>query len=144
MKVKIKKRSDKAVIPQAAHASDAGLDLTATSLAIVDEGEYGYYDYGTDLSIMIPEGYVGLIFPRSSVSKTGMLLANSIGVVDSGYLGEIRCRFKYIKGTKAYNIGDRIAQLIIMPFPSVEFEEVNEFGETSRMENGFGSTNIEN
>lgn len=143
MKVKIRKRSDKAVIPQLSHSSDAGLDLTATSLLIVDEGDYGYYDYGTDLSISIPENHVGLIFPRSSISKTGMLLCNAVGVVDSGYLGEIRCRFKYIKGTKAYEVGERIAQLIILPYPPIELEEVEQLGESSRMEEGFGSTNVD-
>lgn len=140
MKVKIKKLHEKATIPSYAHETDAGLDLTAISLDIVDNGDHGYYQYKTGLSVEIPEGYVGLIYPRSSICKTGMILANSVGVIDSGYRGEIEFRFKYIKGTKAYEIGERVGQLIIMPYPKVEFEEVEEHSESSRGEGGFGST----
>lgn len=141
MRIKIKKLHEDAKIPKYAHSTDAGLDLTAISLEVVDHGEYGYYEYNTGLSMEIPEGYVGLIFPRSSISNTGMILANSVGVVDSAYRGPVKCRFKYIKGTKSYDPGDRVAQLIIMPYPKVEFEEVEEVSTTERGEGGFGSTN---
>ena len=141
MKVQIKKLVPEAVIPSYSKAGDAGLDLTAVSEKHVDESSYGYVEYGTGLAIKIPEGYVGLIFPRSSISNQGLILANSVGVVDSGYLGEIKLRFKYIANTNKYAIGDRVGQLIIMPYPSIEFEEVADLGTSERGEGGFGSTN---
>lgn len=140
MKVKIKKLVPQAIVPTYANRTDAGLDLTATYIKVEDHHDYGFYEYGTGLAIEIPEGYVGLIFPRSSISNTGMMLANSVGVVDAGYRGEIKLRFKYIKGTKAYDVGDKIGQLIIVPYPPIEFEEVEELSSTDRGEGGFGST----
>ena len=92
MKVKIKKLDNAAVIPSYATNGDAGLDLTAVSCQIDQSGLF--IEYGTGLAVEIPEGYVGLLFPRSSVSKTTLILANHVGVVDSGYRGEIKFRFK--------------------------------------------------
>lgn len=140
LKVKIKKLVKEAVIPAYSKPGDAGLDLVATSIKVEDHNKYGYFEYGTGLAVEIPQGYVGLIFPRSSISNTGMMLTNSVGVIDSGYRGEIKARFKYISGTPSYNVGDKIAQLIIIPYPSVEFEEVEELSNTDRGEGGFGST----
>lgn len=142
VQVKIKKLSDNAVIPIYAHGIDSGMDLTAASLLIDEKPHYGYYEYGLGFSVSIPKDYVGLIFPRSSISKTGMILANSIGVIDPGYLGEVKCRFKYIKGTKAYEVGDKIAQLIIIPRPQIEFVEVTELEQSERGQGGFGSTGV--
>jgi len=141
MKVNIKKLNESAVIPSYSKAGDCGLDLTATSKEIVDKGSYGYIEYGTSLAIELPENFVGLIYPRSSISNTGMIMANSVGVVDAGYRGEIKIRFKAIPDTKQYEIGERVAQLVIMPYPHIEFEEVNELSNTERNEGGFGSTN---
>lgn len=146
MKIKIKKLAVaeggiSGVIPTYAKPGDAGLDLTATSKKVVDEGSYGYIEYGTGLAIEIPEGYVGLTFPRSSVSNTGLIKANAVGVIDSGYRGELKSRFKAIPDTKQYEVGDKIAQLIIIPYPKIEFEEVEELSETERGEGGYGSTN---
>ena len=138
MKVRIKRLSENAVIPAYANPGDAGLDLVATYVKVEDHNKYGFFEYGTGLAIEIPEGYVGLIFPRSSISKTGMMLANAVGVIDPGYLEEIKLRFKYISGTDSYNVGDRIGQLIILPIPRIEFEEVEDIGESKR--GGFGST----
>lgn len=140
MKIKIKKLCPEAVIPSYAHDGDAGLDLTAISKEIIDMSYYGYYRYKTGISLEIPEGFVGLIYPRSSISNTGMILCNSVGVIDSGYRGEIELRFKHIKGTKDYNVGDKIGQLIIVPYPKIEFEEIQEHSESNRGEEGFGST----
>lgn len=140
MQIKIKKLSEAAVIPSYAKDGDAGLDLTATSLEVVDTGDYGYISYGTGLAIEIPTGYVGLIYPRSSISKTGHILANSVGVIDSGYRGEIQVRFKTIPDTTIYKVGDKIAQLIIKPYPEIQFEEVEELSNTDRGEGNFGST----
>ena len=140
MKVKIKKLIPEAVIPSYAKYGDAGMDLTSTNIEILTGTDCGYIEYHTGLSIEIPEGYVGLLFPRSSISNTGLILANSVGVIDSGYRGEIKCRFKYISGTNKYNIGDRIAQLMILPYPMIELEKVDELSSTERGEGGFGHT----
>lgn len=152
MKVNIKKLHPDAVIPKYAHTTDAGMDLTAISFDIKD----GTYIYGTGLAIEIPNGYVGLIFPRSSNFKQNLQLSNSVGVIDSGYRGEIKFMFKNplhklttdeqgnIKMApsldKIWQVGDRIGQLIIMPYPHIELNEVEELSETDRGEGGFGST----
>jgi dUTP pyrophosphatase len=140
MKVRIKKLHETAVIPKYSKEGDAGLDLTAIDVKTIDNKDHGYIEYNTGLAIEIPEGHVGLIFPRSSISNTGLILANAVGVVDSNYRGPIKCRFKAIPGTIIYSVGDRIAQLIILPIPNIEFEEVKDLPETERGEGGFGST----
>ena len=140
MNVKIKKLNDAAVIPVRGTEHSAGMDLTAVSKEVVDNGKHGYVNYGTGLAFAIPEGHVGLLFPRSSISKTGLILSNSAGVIDSDYRGEVTMRFKHIKDTDNYNIGDRIGQLIIIPYPQVTFEEVSELDETVRGAGGYGST----
>ena len=144
MIVKIKKLSELAVIPAYGKPGDAGMDLTATSLTI---DEFGNYEYGTDLAIKIPEGHVGLIFPRSSICKVTQSLTNSVGVIDSQYIGEIKFKFKPTmkptvvnKSKSMYEVGERIGQLIIMPYPKIEFEEVDELPTTERGDGGFGST----
>lgn len=139
MKIKIKKLHHEAVIPKYAKPGDAGMDLTAVS---IDFDEWEHLTYHTGLSIEIPEGYVGLLFPRSSVYKTGQFLTNSVGVIDSGYRGEIM--LKYTRDThsdkKAYRPGDRVGQIIILPYPKVEFEEVESLSQTERGSGGYGST----
>lgn len=138
MKVKFKKLGPEAKIPKKAHETDAGFDLVATSRRM---DRLGYIEYGTSLAIAIPEGYVGLIFPRSSISNVKLTLTNSVGVVDSGYQGEIRFRFKVtITGNKLYEVGDKVGQLIIMPIHEIEFEEVEDFDNSERGDGGFGST----
>lgn len=141
MDVKIKKIHPNSVIPQYAKSGDAGLDLTAVSEKIVEESGYAYIEYDTGLAFEIPEGYVGLIFPRSSISNTGMILSNCVGVLDSGYRGAVKFRFKWIKDSVKYNVGDRIGQIIILPYPTINLVEAEELSETSRAEGGFGSTN---
>lgn len=170
MKVNIKKLHPDAVIPSYAKPGDAGMDLTAISKKVEtgndDDGEY--IEYGTGLAIEIPDGYVGLVFPRSSVSKKDLFLANSVGVIDSGYRGEIKLRYKieqeydvlvdwehptrmmsdtinYQSGDRIfyaniYAVGDKVGQLLILPYPSVEMIEVSELGSSDRGEGGFGST----
>lgn len=140
MKVRIKKLHEKAVIPSYAKPGDAGMDLTAIDIKTIDNKDHGYIEYDTGLAFEIPEGHVGYIFPRSSISNTGLILANAVGVVDSNYRGPVKCRFKAIPNTTIYNVGDRIAQLIIMPVPQIEFEEVIDLSETERNDSGFGSS----
>lgn len=134
MKIKIKKLVDWAKIPCHETAGSAGLDLTATS----KEDGHHYTEYGTGIAVQIPSGYVGLIFPRSSVSKFPyMSLANAVGVIDSDYRGELKCRFR----GSYYRVGDRIAQLVIIPYERIVFEKVESLEETDRGDGGFGSTN---
>ena len=137
IKLKIKKLDDRAKIPNYAKKGDAGIDLVATTTM-----SNGYFvEFGTDLALEIPEGYVGYIFPRSSISNTDHYLRNSVGVIDSGYRGEIKIRMSVpALGSKNYKNGDKIAQLIIMKLPWVDIEEVDELSETDRGEGRFGST----
>lgn len=138
MEIKIKKLRDNAVIPAKAHPTDAGFDLTATSK---ETDAYGNIVYGTGIAVEIPENHVGLLFPRSSNAKKDLLLTNSVGVIDSGYRGEITFKFKNIGFVgNRYNIGDRIGQLIIVPYPEVTFVETDELSETQRGNGGYGST----
>ena len=147
MEVKFKKLSDKAVVPTKAHSSDAGFDLTATRVTSeVNECGQFVLVYHTDLAMEIPDGYVGLVFPRSSISKKSLYQTNAVGVIDSNYRGEIMVKYKNTTGDSipaVYNLGDKIAQLIIMPYPTIEFVETEELSETDRGEEGFGSTDKE-
>ena len=149
MVVKIKKLHPNSVIPNYAKPGDAGMDLTAVSKFF---DEFGNICYGTGLAFEIPEGYVGLIFPRSSCSKQQLVLANAVAVIDSGYRGEVVMKFKpsialdshqYVTDRRiygTYKVGERIAQMIIMPYPNIEFEEVDNLSETERGTGGYGST----
>lgn len=142
MKVKIKKLNENAVIPQYAHPGvDMGMDITATSV------EFDYknqcFVYHTGLAFEVPEGYGMLIFPRSSNRKTEAYLANHVGILDSSYRGELMLMYKNRDAdnhVQPYNIGDRIGQIVIIPYPQIEFEEVDELSKTERGEGGFGST----
>jgi dUTP pyrophosphatase len=142
MKVKIKKLHPNAVKPKYAKESDAGMDLVATE--IINETP-SQITYGTGLAMEIPDGMVGLIFPRSSIRKTHLALSNSVGVIDSGYRGEIQATFnkQYKLDShlrENYKVGDRIAQIVIVPHPVIQFVEVDELTESSRGKGGFGST----
>lgn len=171
LKIRFKKLTETATIPTRAHDTDAGFDLTTVSQCTDLDGNMVY---GTGISVEIPKGYVGLVFPRSSISKKQLSLSNSVGVIDAGYRGEIMAKFRnevklvtfqkllsrikcLLNPAKAmsekgvfvtnnidcnviYHTGDRIAQLIIMRLPSVEFEEVEELSESDRGEEGYGST----
>lgn len=139
--LKIKKLVEEAVIPSYAKQGDAGLDLTAVSKQWDDNLQC--WVYGTGLAFEIPEGHVGLLFPRSSVRKTNLALTNSVGVVDSGYRGEAMFTYRPqsngISGS-AYNVGDRVGQLIVMEYPTVEIEEVTDLADSERGTGGHGST----
>ena len=139
MKVRIKKLNENAVIPSYAKSGDAGMDLVATSIISETDTQI---TFGIGLALEIPKGFVGLIFPRSSVRKTRLMLSNCVGVVDSGYRGELQATFRKTHGdaSETYNVGDKIFQMIIVPYPRVDFIEVDELSETERGEGGFGST----
>lgn len=142
MKLKIKKLNSKAEIPKRAHENDAGLDLVATSREYTDS----YVEYGTGLSLEIESGFVGLIFPRSSISNKDQTLCNCVGVIDSSYRGEVTFRFKdtvndYAKHLqREYEIGDRVGQLVIIELPKVDIIEVEELNSSSRGSGGYGSS----
>lgn len=139
MKVKIKKLHPDAIIPKYAKESDAGLDLVATS---IKENTAFQVTYGLGIALEIPEGFVGLVFPRSSVRNTELILSNSVGVIDAGYRGELQATFNKLNGLDsiAYKVGDRVCQIIIIPHPQVDLLEVDELSESQRGEGGFGST----
>ena len=152
MKVNVKKLDSNAVIPTYGRHGDAGMDLTATSKWY---DESGNVCYGTQLAFEIPNGFAGFLFPRSSNTKKDLILGNSVGVIDSGYRGEVVLKFKAIDTQylqdgkltflkrdfmKEYNIGDRIGQIVIMPVPQIEFNVVDELSTTDRGVGGFGST----
>lgn len=138
MKVKIKKLVEDAVVPHYAKSGDAGLDLMATS--IEQKGDKIIYHCG--LAFEIPQGCFGLVVPRSSNAKKDLLLTNSAGIIDSGYRGEVTAVFHKTRllHPDLYNVGGRFAQLIILPYPQIEFEEIDELTETERGTGGYGST----
>ena len=144
--VKIMKLVEEAVIPQYSLEGDAGLDLTATFRSY---DEFGNVVYHTGIAMEIPKGYVGLLFQRSSVSKKQQFLTNAVGVIDSNYRGEIMLKFKPTVQAhnkveslfnEMYEIGEKIGQLIILPYPSVNFILSDNLSDTVRGTNGFGST----
>lgn len=148
MKVRIKKLHPNAVIPTYAKDGDAGMDLTAVTKSYDRDGNIVY---GTGLAFEIPEGYVGLVFPRSSISSLDITMSNCVGVIDSGYRGEVTAKFKpamlfnreqrpIILNNRTYNPGERIAQLIIIPYPQITFVEADELSETERGAGGYGSS----
>lgn len=139
MKVKIKKLVQNAVIPKYAKPGDAGMDLVCTEVEFTKD----YIAYKTGLAFEIPEGYFGMLVPRSSNSKKDLLLTNSCGILDSGYRGEVEFRYKCtgnLLDNNIYYSGDRIGQIIILPYPQIEFEEVDELSTTDRGTGGFGHT----
>lgn len=140
MKVKVKKLCEEAIIPSYAHITDAGLDLTATSRTYDEKKKC--WVYGTGLAFEIPTGHVGLLFPRSSVRKYDLIMCNSVGVIDSSYRGEVMLSFRQaMNGTGTiYNIGERIGQLIILPYPHIDLVESEILAESDRGEGGHGST----
>lgn len=137
MNVKIKKLHPDAVVPKYAKPGDAGLDLTAVSINATPH----YIEYDTGLAFEIPDGYVGLLFARSSVTNKPLILKNSVGVLDSSYRGSVKFRFHEIHLLDhGYEVGERIGQLIVLPYPEVELVEVQELSPSERGSGGYGSS----
>ena len=155
MKVRYKKLVPEVKAPFRKYDDDAGYDLYAVSKTETEK----YIEYGTGIAIEIPAFYVGLIFPRSSVTEKDLILKNCVGIIDSQYRGEIRCRFARIPSTEfkdllmcktyieivwnkenQYEIGERIVQLIIIPIPLVELVVSDELSETERGAGSYGHT----
>ena len=147
MEIKIKKLHPDAVVPKKAHESDAAYDLTAVSRSFDDHGNVVY---GFGLALEIPEGYAGFIYPRSSICKYDLALTNCVGIVDCSYRGEIYAKFKpalrfdkddgIAEGCCFYNLGDRVAQLIIRKVESVDVTVADTLSGTDRGTGGYGST----
>ncbi len=118
----------------------AGCDLTAISRSW--DAAHGTWIYGTGLAMAIPDGHVGLLFPRSSVYTRSLILANCVGVIDSDYRGEIKVLFRQAGEGAVYDVGERVAQLVVLPIPAVTFEETERLDATERDAGGLGSTGL--
>lgn len=141
MQLRFKKLFDDAIVPTQAHAGDAGSDIYAREALTLPPGGRGRV--GTGIAIAIPEGHAGLILPRSGLAhKHGITLTNAPGLIDSGYRGELQVLLLNTDRQTAYEIapGDRVAQLVLVPFTEPGWHEVEEFDETTRGEGGFGSS----
>lgn len=117
------------------HEGDAGYDLVATS---VHQSENGKWVYGTGIVVSIPFGFVGLLVTRSSIVKREAVLSNSVGVIDSGYRGEIKAVFT--ANNAPYEVGERCCQLVVVPCYLAEAIEVPYLEESARGDKGFGSS----
>ncbi len=137
MKIKV---LDKNCIPKKAHTVDAGFDLKARKYMSVFPQDTQFVPTG--VCVEIPVGFVGLLFPRSSISKTPLRMANSVGVIDSGFTGEIQVPLYNTSEVEIVDVDkyERIAQLVIVPIGDVSLEIVEELEETDRGDGGFGST----
>ncbi|WP_454138261.1 dUTP diphosphatase [Microbacterium paulum] len=130
-----------AQVPAYAHPGDAGADLVSTEALRLEPGQRALV--GTGVRIALPDGYVAFVVPRSGLAaRHGITIVNSPGTVDAGYRGEIKVSLLNTDASQAYDVavGDRIAQLIIMPVPRVRFIAVDELPDSARGEGGFGST----
>jgi dUTP pyrophosphatase len=155
--IKIKKVHPDAVTPKQGFETDSGYDLVAIDDGVATTSsttsDIVFVEYDTGVQIELPEGYHTEIYPRSSISKTHLLLANSIGLIDNSYRGNLKLRFrllkidsnekwwkeKQLKG-EVYKKGDKIGQLVIKKTIYADFEEVTELNTSDRSESGFGST----
>jgi dUTP pyrophosphatase len=146
------KKTNNVPTPKYAIEGDAGLDLTAGQVL---KSDYKSVIYDTEIAFEIRDGYVGFVFPRSSVRKYDLIMANSVGVIDSNFRGNIQVSFKrtfngsvkyllnkigFRFNLNEYEIGDRICQIIILPYPQIELVVKDELSETNRGESGHGST----
>lgn len=143
MEVRFKKLDEKAVVPTRGTKYSAGFDLTAANINIeYSKDGVPTLVYDTKIAVEIPEGYVGLVFMRSSIAKMSINLTNAVGVIDSDYRGPIMLKYKTNTNSTPviYTEGEKVGQLIIMQIPSIEFIESDELSETERGEGGYGST----
>ncbi len=129
-------------VPTYAHDGDAGLDLRATDSLRIPA--HGHVTVGTGIACEFPSGCVGLVFPRSGLAcKSGIALRNCVGVIDSGYRGEIKATLTNDTDEPfEVKAGDRIAQMVVMPYCPCVVERVEELSETERGDGGYGSTGV--
>jgi dUTP pyrophosphatase len=139
MKIKVKKIRKEANMPFRATSGSGAYDLSANE--IERDSTNKQVKIKTGLAFAIPKGYVGLIFPRSSVKNTTLRLSNSVGVIDSDYRGEVMAFFDEIKESgKVYSVGERCCQILIVKAEEIEWEESDNLDKTKRGDGGFGST----
>lgn len=137
----VQRLDPRAILPARAHPGDAGLDLCALEPAELRPGERA--SIGTGIAVEIPEGFAGLVLPRSGLAaRHGISLVNAPGLIDAGYRGEIRVLLLNTDRRRTWSLqaGDRVAQLVISPVALLDPEEVTELGSTSRGTGGFGSS----
>ena len=134
--------NENATAPQFAKPGDAGADLIATSKEWRKDGKQ--IVYGTGVAVEIPEGFVGLVFPRSSVRNYDLSMSNSVGVIDSGYRGEIMVTFNLLDEDHSvmYDVSEKVGQLVIVPIPNVSYVKVKQLSDSERGIGGFGSTGL--
>jgi len=137
MDVKIKITSENAIVPVRANSTDAGFDCYASS---INETE-NYLEYGLGFQLEIPTGFFGLILARSSITNFDLMVKNSAGIIDSGYRGEMKLRLKKF-GDKIYSIGDRVCQLIILPYPEINLVLSENLDDVNDRKGGFGSSGV--
>jgi dUTP pyrophosphatase len=143
VRLEYRRLSEGAQAPVRKHEGDAGLDLHASEAAHLDPGARG--SVGTGIAVAIPDGYAGLVVPRSGLAADhGITLVNTPGLIDAGYRGELRVLLLNTDRDKSFKVtpGDRIAQLVLVKVESPEPAEVGELSETTRGEGGFGSTGL--
>jgi dUTP pyrophosphatase len=128
-------------VPSRAHDGDAGLDLHAAAAAVLAPGERT--SVGTGIAVEIPPGHAGLVLPRSGLAaRHGIALVNAPGLIDSGYRGEIRVLLLNTDRRSGFEIspGDRIAQLLVIPYAAADAVEAVELAASARGGGGFGSS----
>jgi dUTP pyrophosphatase len=138
--IKIKLEGTQAVIPNKATDGSAGFDLTAISETFITEAGGPLFEYDTGVAFEIPKNMVGLVFPRSSISKMSLSLSNAVGVIDSDYRGTVKFKFRITPPGKKYKVGDRIGQIVFVPIPEIELVAVDKLSDTTRGSSGFGSS----
>ena len=141
MILRYRRLQPEALPPARAHDGDAGFDLHAVEPAAIEPGRRA--SVGTGIAVAIPEGYAGLVVPRSGLAaRHGISLVNAPGLIDAGYRGELRVLLWNGDPESTFSVspGDRIAQLVLLAVESPELEEAAELDATARGEGGFGST----
>lgn len=127
-------------IPKYANNGDAGMDLTAVEVEKSGNWFFPLYTYRTGIAVEIPKTHFIMLTPRSSLSKRLMWLANNIGIIDSGYRGELIFKFRSILGINPYKIGDRLGQMILLRKNVIELTQVESLSTSERGDGSFGST----
>lgn len=141
MELKVQLLARRALLPTRAHAGDAGVDLRAAEPATIRPGERAVV--GTGIAVEIPPGHAGLVLPRSGLAlRHGIALVNAPGLIDSGYRGELRVLLLNTDRDQAFDVapGDRVAQLLLVPFAAAEPVAVAALAESERGRGGFGSS----
>lgn len=140
MELKFKRMHDNAVLPVKGREGDAAFDLVATEEVVDLENRNLTYKLGW--AVEIPTGYVGLLAARSSVTNKDIILGNSVGIIDENYRGELMVKFKSTipRGARKYDVGERVAQLMVVPVLNLQPIEVPELSESNRGEGSFGSS----